>query len=66
MCPTFNWVSSFADATSLADPNAIFDGTGIESNTEISLRQFDFNGAASGEFFYHCEVRNENLKHECL
>ena len=44
MCPAFNWVSSFADHNA------------IQSNTEISLRQFDFNGATSGEFFYHCEV----------
>jgi len=46
MCPKYNWVTSFADHSV------------IDLNTAIELRQFMFSGAASGEFFYHCEVMN--------
>ena len=46
MCPKYNWVTSFADHST------------IDLNTAIELRQFMFNGATSGQFFYHCEVMN--------
>lgn len=44
MCPKYNWVTSFADHSA------------ITQSLSIELRQFMFNAAASGAFFYHCEL----------
>ena len=43
-CPMYSWVTGVAAAAS------------TNSNLEIELRQFAFNGGLT-TFYYHCEVR---------